>query len=90
MMEAVPLTSQWQPTVLQNAAPSRTQCWCIGSFKNPAVKETCKMPIIQVYSSHTIISIRLLTSSEENTFKCRRYCFGRLGLISAVLMKGWK
>ena len=27
-------------TVLQNAAPSRTQlkCWCIGTFKNPTVR----------------------------------------------------
>ena len=47
-------------TVLQNAVPSRTQCCCIGTFKNPAVKETCKMP---KYSSDTIFSIRLLKSS---------------------------
>ena len=70
MIEAVPLSSQWQPknmqgffccpfqndmvdvqqfSVLQNAGPSRTHCWYIGTFKNPAVKETCIMPMIQAF-----------------------------------------
>ena len=35
--------------VLQNATSSITQCWYIGTFKNLAVKETCKMRTIQVF-----------------------------------------
>ena len=44
MVEGVSLFCKWQPDddVLYHTAPDSSQCCCIGFFKKPASKVTCK------------------------------------------------